>query len=341
MAEELSLAIKGELPADWDAELPTFEAGADEQATRKASSAMINAIAKTVPTLFGGSADLASSNNTMVDGEEDFNRVNYAGRNIWFGVREFAMGGALNGMALHGGLRVYGGTFVVFNDYVRPAIRLSAIMNNPVTYVFTHDSFEFGEDGPTHESVEKLASLRPLHSLTVIRPVAGNETNAALRLAMETNNHTTALVLTRQGLPTIEGTASHAIEGVQKGAYIISKENENIDAILLATGSEVSLAIKAQEALWEENIDTRVVSMPSWDRFEQQSSEYKETVLPKTVTKRVAIEMASSLGWHQYTGLEGKIISIETFGASAKGNIVTEEYGFNVDNVIKNVKEIL
>ncbi|HLR23975.1 MAG TPA: transketolase [Pseudogracilibacillus sp.] len=341
MAEELSLAIKGELPADWDAELPTFEAGVDEQATRKASSAMINAIAKTVPTLFGGSADLASSNNTMVDGEEDFNRVNYAGRNIWFGVREFAMGAALNGMALHGGLRVYGGTFFVFSDYVRPAIRLSAIMNNPVTYVFTHDSIAVGEDGPTHEPVEQLASLRAMPGLSVIRPADGNETNAAWRLAMETNNHPTALVLTRQGLPTIEGTASHAIEGVQKGAYIISKENENIDAILLATGSEVSLAIKAQEALWEENIDTRVVSMPSWDRFEQQSSEYKETVLPKTVTKRVAIEMASSLGWHQYTGLEGKIISIETFGASAKGNIVTEEYGFNVDNVIKNVKEIL
>src|SRR5699024_6935200 len=207
-----------------------------------------------------------------------------------------------NGMALHGGLRVYGGTFFVFSDYVRPAIRLSAIMNNPVTYVFTHDSIAVGEDGPTHEPVEQLASLRAMPGLSVIRPADGNETNA----------HPTALVLTRQGLPTIEGTASHAIEGVQKGAYIISKENENIDAILLATGSEVSLAIKAQEALWEENIDTRVVSMPSWDRFEQQSSEYKETVLPKTVTKRVAIEMASSLGWHQYTGLEGKIISIET-----------------------------
>src|SRR5699024_1555705 len=245
------------------------------------------------------------------------------------------------GMALHGGVKPYGGTFFVFSDYLRPAVRLSSIMNVPVTYVFTHDSIAVGEDGPTHEPVEQLAAFRAMPGLSVIRPADGNETSAAWRLAMESTDQPTALVLTRQGLPTFEGTAENAYEDVKKGAYVISDAKENIDAILLATGSEVSLAIDTQKALLKENIDVRVVSMPSWDRFEQQSEAYKESVIPKEVTKRVAIEMASSLGWHKYTGQEGKILAIDTFGASAPGDVVVDKYGFNVENVMKYVKDVL
>src|SRR5699024_10087902 len=247
LAEELRLAINNELPANWEANLPTYEAGKDKLATRAASSELINAISKTLPSLFGGSAVLASSNNTMMKSEEDFTKENASGRNIWFGVRELVLGAALNGMALHGGLKVYGGTFFVFSDYVRPAIRLSAIMNAPVTYVFTHDSIAVGEDGPTHEPVEQLASLRAMPDLSVIRPADGNETNAAWRLALESTNKPTALVLTRQGLPTLENTISETYEGVKRGAYVISKEEKQIDAILIATGSEVNLAIEAQK----------------------------------------------------------------------------------------------
>lgn len=228
LAEELTIAIANELPENWDQNLPTYEAGKDTLATRASSSDMINAISKTVPSLFGGSADLASSNNTMMKEDEDFTKENKAGRNIWFGVREFAMGAALNGMALHGGLKVYGGTFFVFSDYVRPAIRLSAIMNAPVTYVFTHDSIAVGEDGPTHEPVEQLASLRAMPNLSVVRPADGNETNAAWRLALESTEQPTALVLTRQGLPTLEDTISNAYEGVKRGAYVISDAEKKL-----------------------------------------------------------------------------------------------------------------
>lgn len=341
LAKQLTKAINNELPENWDKELPTFEAGVDEQATRKASSTMINAISKTVPQLFGGSADLASSNNTMMDDEADFTKENGAGRNIWFGVREFAMGAALNGMALHGGLKVYGGTFFVFSDYVRPAIRLSAIMKAPVTYVFTHDSVAVGEDGPTHEPVEQLASLRAMPGLSVIRPADGNETKAAWKSAMNATDHPTAIVLTRQGLPTLETTATDGQEGLEKGAYVVSKESERIDAILLATGSEVSLAVEAQNTLAKDGIDVRVVSMPSWDKFEEQSNSYKNSVIPKDVKKRVSIEMGASLGWHKYVGLDGAIIAIDKFGASAPGGTVISEYGFNVQNVVQHVKAIL
>ncbi len=341
LAEQLQQAINNKLPENWDKELPTYKAGETTQATRVSSSEMINAISKTVPNLFGGSADLASSNNTMMKEEDDFTKTSYEGRNIWFGVREFAMGAALNGMALHGGLKVYGGTFFVFSDYVRPAIRLSAIMNAPVTYVFTHDSIAVGEDGPTHEPVEQLASLRAMPNLSVIRPADGNETNAAWRLALETDDQPTALVLTRQGLPTLEQTGEKAYDGVKAGAYVVSKEKEAAAALLLATGSEVSLAVEAQQALWEAGIDTRVVSMPSWDRFEQQSAAYKEEVIPSQITKRVAVEMGASLGWHRYAGAEGDIISIDTFGASAPGGTVIKEYGFTVENVVQTVKNLL
>lgn len=341
LAKELENAINNELPAGWDENLPTYEAGKDVLATRKASGDMINAFAKTVPNLFGGSADLASSNNTLMKEEADFTKESYDGRNIWFGVREFAMGAALNGMALHGGLKVYGGTFFVFSDYLRAAIRLAAIMKTPVTYVFTHDSIAVGEDGPTHEPVEHLASLRAMPNVSVIRPADGNETQVAWRLALESTDKPTALVLTRQGLPTLENTLEKAHEGVRRGAYIISDTEGEPEAILLATGSEVSLAVEAQKELAKENIAVRVVSMPSWDRFEQQDDAYKNEVIPPHIKKRVAIEMASSLGWHKYVGDEGKIMSVDTFGASGKGDMIVKEYGFTVENVVQHVKDLV
>ena len=282
LAKELNLAINNELPEGWDNNLPVYVPEKDHLATRASSGETLNAIAKNVPYFLGGSADLAGSNKTTIKGEEDFNRNDYRGRNIWFGVREFAMGAALNGMALHGGVKVYGGTFFVFSDYLRPAIRLSALMKTPVIYVFTHDSIAVGEDGPTHEPIEQLASLRAMPGISVIRPADGNETQAAWRLALETKDKPTALVLTRQNVPTINGTKENAYEGVKKGAYIISDSaKETPDAILIATGSEVHLAIESQNKLKEIDIDVRVVSMPSWDRFNEQDENYKQTVLPK------------------------------------------------------------
>ncbi|MFD2657108.1 transketolase [Gracilibacillus thailandensis] len=341
LGQELDEAINNQLPEGWDKDLPVYEAGKDEAATRATSGEVLNAIAKTVPSLFGGSADLAGSNKTNLKDAGDFSAAEPDKRNIWFGVREFAMAAALNGMALHGGLKVFGGTFFVFSDYLRPAVRLSAIQNLPVTYVLTHDSIAVGEDGPTHEPVEQLAAFRAMPNLSVIRPADGNEVQAAWRLAMESTSQPTALVLTRQGLPTLEGTAENAYEGVKKGGYVVSPASkETPDAILVATGSEVQLAVKAQKALKEEGKDVSVVSIPSWDRFDQQDVAYKESVLPSAVTKRVAIEMASSLGWERYVGLEGKIIAIDTFGASANGNKLIEEYGFTVENVVKHVNEL-
>jgi len=341
LGEELERAIQNKLPENYTENLPSYKAGEDELATRVASNQTINALAKTVPSLFGGSADLASSNNTMMDDAGDFLKGNYEGRNIWFGVREFAMGAALNGMALHGGLKVYGGTFFVFSDYLRPAIRLSALMNAPVTYVFTHDSIAVGEDGPTHEPVEHLASLRAMPNITVLRPADANETQVAWQIALESTDRPTLLVLTRQGLPTLDVAKSTLDDGVRKGAYIVSDAKDNIDAILIATGSEVSLAVEAQKQLLENKIDVRVVSMPSWDLFEQQSEHYKEKILPKNVSQRMSLEMGSSLGWERYIGLEGKSLSVDTFGASAPGNIVVEQYGFSVENVVKEVQTLV
>jgi transketolase len=341
LAQQLELAIKGELPAEWDQEIPVYEEG-KTLASRASSGEVLNAIAKKVPSFIGGSADLAGSNNTAIKGETDLLPGNYSGRNIWFGVREFAMGAALNGMALHGGLKVYGGTFFVFSDYLRPAIRMAALMGLPVNYVFTHDSIAVGEDGPTHEPIEQLASLRAMPNLGVIRPADGNETAAAWKVAMESTNKPTALVLTRQGLPTIKDTSETAYEGVSKGAYIISASKKEVaDALLLATGSEVNLAVKAQEALANEGIDVAVISMPSWDRFETQSKEYKQSVINPAVKKRLAIEVASPFGWDRYAGDEGEILAINHFGASAPGGKIMEEFGFTVENVVALVKEML
>ncbi|WP_026907544.1 transketolase [Paucisalibacillus globulus] len=340
-AIQLEAAINGDLPHGWEETLPKYEVG-KSVATRSSSGEVLNAIAKAVPYFIGGSADLAGSNKTTIAGEEDLTRNNYAGKNIWFGVREHAMGAALNGMALHGGLKVYGGTFFVFSDYLRPSIRLSAIMNTPVTYVFTHDSIAVGEDGPTHEPIEHISSFRGMPNLSVIRPADGNETQAAWRLAVESTNQPTMLVLTRQDLPTLEGTKEHAYEGVKRGGYVISDaEKATPDAILIASGSEVQLAIEAQKTLREEGIDVRVVSLASWDRFEAQDESYKEQVLPKAIKNRVAIEMGSPLGWERYVGIEGKIMGINTFGASGNGEKLIEEYGFTVENVVRNVKELI
>ena len=340
LAEQFVKAMNNDLPADYDAEIPVYEAG-KSVATRSSSGEVINALAKKVPSFFGGSADLAGSNKTTMKGAGDFSPENYAGRNIWFGVREFAMGAALNGMALHGGVNVFGGTFFVFSDYVRPAIRLSALMGLPVTYVFTHDSIAVGEDGPTHEPVEHLASLRAMPNLSVIRPADANESAEAWRIAVTSKSTPTVLVLSRQNLPVIDTPIETVREGVQKGAYVISPATkETPDAILIATGSEVSLAVEAQKALLADGIDASVVSMPSMDRFEQQSAEYKESVLPKAVTKRLAIEMGASLGWHKYTGFEGDVLAIDKFGASAPGELVMEKYGFTVENVVSKVKAL-
>jgi len=342
LAKELELAINGQLPENWDKHLPTYKAGKDMLATRAASGDILNAIADQVPYFLGGSADLASSNKTLIKNAENFSRENYKGRNIWFGVREFAMGAALNGMALHGGLKVYVGTFFVFSDYLRPAMRLAAIMKMPVTYVFTHDSIAVGEDGPTHEPIEQLASLRAMPGLSLIRPADGNETKAAWKLALEDSDQPTALVLTRQSVPTLANTDKLAYEGVKKGAYIISpSEQDTPDAILLAAGSEVSLAIDAQRLLKEKNIDVRVVSMPSWDRFEAQDLHYKNSVLPPSITKRLAIEMGSPLGWDRYVGNQGKTLSINTFGASAPGDVVIEKFGFTAENIVQHVEQLL
>ncbi|WP_394583710.1 transketolase [Cytobacillus firmus] len=341
LGKQLEQAINGELAEGWDKDIPVYEEG-KSLASRASSGEVLNAIAQNLPSFFGGSADLAGSNKTMIKGTGDFTAESFDGRNIWFGVREFAMGAALNGMALHGGLKVFGGTFFVFSDYLRPAIRLAALMNLPVTYVFTHDSIAVGEDGPTHEPVEQLAALRAMPNLSVVRPADGNETAAAWKTAIESTNKPTALVLTRQNLPTLKGTDSAAYEGVQKGGYVVSPaSNSNADVLLLAAGSEVSLAVEAQKALEGEGIHASVVSMPAWDRFEAQSKEYKESVIPKTVKKRLAIEMGSSLGWHRYAGDEGDVLAIDTFGASAPGEKIMEEYGFTVDNVVARVKALL
>ncbi|MFJ5625350.1 transketolase [Peribacillus loiseleuriae] len=341
LAAQLQVAINGELPEGWDQDIPVYEEG-KSLASRASSGEVLNAIASNLPSFLGGSADLAGSNNTMIKTATDFVPGEYEGRNIWFGVREFAMGAALNGMALHGGLSVYGGTFFVFSDYLRPAIRLAALMGLPVTYVFTHDSIAVGEDGPTHEPIEQLPSLRAMPNLGVIRPADGNETAAAWREAIQSKNKPTALILTRQNLPTLKHTAELAQEGVKKGAYIVSSSNKvEADVLLLATGSEVNLAVSAQEELAKEGIDAAVISMPSWDRFEAQSKEYKQSVINPAVKKRLAIEVAAPFGWDRYAGDEGEILAINHFGASAPGNKIMEEFGFTVANVVNRVKSLL
>lgn len=334
LAKEWDIWNSKELPVDLlnDEELWNITGSV---ATRQASGKAINRLAKIIPNLIGGSADLSPSTKTYMDGKGDYSAEDRTGANLHFGVREHAMAAIVNGMAVHGGLRAFGATFFVFSDYMKGAMRLSSLMNLPVTYVLTHDSIGVGEDGPTHEPIEHLAALRSMPGFTVYRPADGKETAAAWYTAL-TNDGPTALVLTRQNLPDLGTDGKDAL----KGAYIL-KDSENPDVLLMATGSEVQLINEAYTILKEKGINARVVSMPSWEVFEKQSEEYKNSVLPKNITKRVAVEAASSFGWHKYTGLEGKVISIDTFGASGPAEILFEKFGFTVDNVVKTVESIM
>jgi transketolase len=308
--------------------------------TRVASGNAINHFVKIVPSIFGGSADLSNSTMTDMTGEAAFAIESYAGRNVYFGIREHAMGAAANGMAQHGGVKPFVSTFFVFNDYLRPSIRLAALQKLPVTYVFTHDSIAVGEDGPTHEPVEQLTALRAIPGLTVIRPSDANETASSWAYALQNTEGPVALILSRQNLPVFEETKAN-IENLSKGAYILTETNENPDVILMATGSEVSLAVSAKAELEKNSVSVRVVAMPSWELFEQQSESYKESILPSSVNNRVSIEMGISLGWDRYVGPNGKKMSIETFGASGTGSAVMELFGFTTDNVVKTVKDLI
>ncbi|MFJ7975036.1 transketolase [Peribacillus sp. JNUCC 23] len=338
LASELSDAIDGKVLIEAQ-DILTFDTD-KEVSTRVASGQAINHFVKTVPSIFGGSADLSGSTMTDIKGEAKFAVESFAGRNVYFGVREHAMGAAGNGMALHGGVKPFVSTFFVFNDYLRPSIRLAAISKLPVTYVFTHDSVAVGEDGPTHEPIEQLTALRAIPGLTVIRPSDANETASAWAYALQNVDGPVALVLSRQNLPVFEETKGN-IENLSKGAYVLTETNENPDLILLATGSEVSLAASAKQELEKENVSVRVVAIPSWELFNSQSKEYQQQVLPASVTKRVALEMGISLGWERFVGHEGRILSIDTFGASGSGASVLEYFGFTTENVVKISKELL
>ena len=337
LADEVAAIIAGKDSVEIKPEdFPVKETGLS-QATRNSSQDALNAAAKVLPTFLGGSADLAHSNMTYIkeDGlQDDAHRLN---RNIQFGVREFAMGTILNGMALHGGLRVYGGTFFVFSDYVKAAVRLSALQGLPVTYVFTHDSIAVGEDGPTHEPIEHLAGLRAIPNLNVLRPADARETQAAWYLALKSQSTPTALVLTRQNLTVEAGTD---FDKVAKGAYVVYETTDGFDTILLASGSEVNLAVAAAKELEAQGEKIRVVSVPSTDIFDVQNAAYKEEILPNAVRRRVAIEMAATQSWYKYVGLDGAVIGIDKFGASAPAAKVMEEYGFTVAHVVEVVKNL-
>lgn len=335
LAEELATRLAGTLPDQWDHELPAFEPGSGV-ATRSASGAVLNALAAKVPALFGGSADLSPSTDTYLKGLGDFEPASYAGRNIHFGVREHAMLSSLNGMALHGGVKVFGGTFLIFSDYAKPAIRLAALMHQPVVYVFTHDSIGLGEDGPTHQPVEQLAGLRAIPGLWVIRPADANETKAAWQVAMRSETHPVALILTRQKLPVLPNPNPP----VDRGAYVV-QDAPGFRAIIIATGSEVSLALAAANKLKTDNIPVRVVSMPSWELFLAESDEYRESVLPAGVRARVSVEAASPMGWHRFTGPFGKTVAMTTFGASAPIQDLMAHFGFTPEHVAAAVRESL
>lgn len=312
--------------------------GDKAEATRNTSGAILNMIKKAMPNLIGGSADLAPSNKTNMKDAGDFSKDNYSGSNLHFGVREQAMAAIGNGLMLHGGLKAFVATFFVFSDYVKPMARLTALMKLPLTYVFTHDSIGVGEDGPTHEPIEQLAAFRSLPGFTVFRPCDRTETAAAWMYAVENECGPTGLVLTRQNLPQMEGSSKDAL----KGGYVIADSQKEVpDAIIIASGSEVSLAVNAKEELKKDGIDVRVVSMPSMELFDKQSAEYKESVLPNAVRKRVAVEALSDFGWYKYVGLDGRVIAMEGFGASGPAATLFEHFGFTVDNVVKTVKSVM
>ena len=336
----------GQLPNGWQKSLPKFD-NVEAKATRAFSGEVINAIAETIPQLIGGSGDLTPSNNTYIKSSANFEAGRYANRNLHFGIREHAMGSTMNGMALYGSLIPFGGTFQTFSDYMRPAIRLAALSHVQVIYVFTHDSIGLGEDGPTHQSVEHLAALRAIPNLAVIRPCDAHEVREAWRAALDRTNRPTALSLSRQKVALIDRKKFADARGLHKGAYVLAEaENRSgrlvtAKLILIATGSEVGLAMSAREKLGAQGIPTRVVSMPCWEFFEEQSAKYKESVLPKRVTARLAIEAGVSLGWSKYIGDDGDTLTVDRFGASAPAEDVFRDYGFTVENVVKKARKLL
>lgn len=340
LAQQWSDALQNTLPDGWDSGIPDFSA-TDAIATRAASGKILNALAEKLPNLIGGSADLAPSNNTLIGASHDFQQKAYDGRNIRFGVREHAMGAILSGMALHRGIRPYGGTFLVFADYFRPSIRLAAMMKLPVIYVLTHDSIAVGEDGPTHQPVEHLAALRAIPGLTVIRPADAGETIAAWRQAIEAKDGPTALILSRQKLPILDPGAVDIQTGVSRGAYVLEDAAGNPDLILIASGSEVHLALEARKRLVQKGFEVRVVSMPSWELFDKAPLDYQDKVLPPDVTARLSVEAGISMGWERYVGSRTAIIAIDRFGASAPGATVMEKYGLTVDQVVSKAMQQL
>jgi transketolase len=334
-ARELRDALAGRLPAGWDRGLPTYSPEDKPLATRVASGAALNAIADAVPWLIGGSADLMESNNTELKGKTTATRDEPAGRNIWFGVREHAMASALNGMRAHGGIVPYGGTFLVFSDYMRPAIRLAALSGFGSILVFTHDSVGLGEDGPTHQPIEHVMALRAMPKLYVVRPADANEASIAWKIALEHADGPTALVFSRQALPVLAGTSNGGAEGALRGAYVVSDAPDGrIDVLLLATGSEVSVAVEAQAALAGRGVQARVVSMPCWELFEQQPQSYRDEVLPPSVRARVSVEAGVTLGWQRWVGDAGESVGIDgRFGASAPYQTILRELGLTAESV--------
>ncbi len=357
LASELQQSVHSELPTAWDTEIPEFPADVKGLSTRVASGKIMNAVAARLPTLIGGSADLDPSTFTALKNLGDFQPSNiengdrqgsdgggwsYAGRNLHFGVREHAMGAIMNGLAAHGGMVPYGSTFLVFADYMRPPIRLAALMGLHVVYVFTHDSIAVGEDGSTHQPIEQLASLRAIPGLIVIRPGDANETAAAWRVALTSLKQPVALVLTRQSVPTLDRTQFAAVDGLLSGAYILADApNGNPDLILIASGSEVGLIVEARQKLLLQGRQVRIVSMPSWELFDAQTLEYRNRVLPPAISARLAVEAGVSQGWHRYVGTEGDVLAIDRFGASAPGDVMMQEFGFTVDNICKRALALI
>jgi transketolase len=343
LADQFQQMQSHELPEGWDKDLASFPADAKGMATRESSSKVLNAIAKNHPWLMGGSADLYPSTKTRLtfDGAGDFEAGNYNARNFHFGIREHAMGSIVNGMALSK-VRAYGSTFMIFSDYMKPPMRLSAIMENPAIWIFTHDSIGVGEDGPTHQPIEQLPSLRAIPGLVTLRPADANEVVEAWKVIMKLQHQPAALVLTRQGLPTLDRSKYASAAGVARGAYILAEaDGGKPEVILIGTGSEVSLCVESYEKLKQESIKARVVSMPSWDIFERQDESYREQVLPKSITARVSIEQAATLGWDRYVGPQGRMIGMHTFGASAPLKDLQKYFGFTSDAVVKAARELL
>lgn len=341
-AQEFNRRMAAELPTGWQQKLPQFSADTKGMATRASSGKVINAIASVLPELMGGSADLTPSNKTWIDGSEAFSVEHPEGRNFHFGVREHGMGSILNGINVHGGIIPFGGTFLVFSDYLRPALRVAALSKMQSIWIFTHDSIGLGEDGPTHQPVEHLAALRAIPNVVVIRPADANEVSIAWKIAVERHDGPTALILSRQNLPTFNREEVASEQLLERGAYVLKDFSaEKIDAILIASGSEVALILQAAEKLTEENIYARVVSFPSWELFAAQSEEYRQSVLPDTINKRLAVEAGVAQGWSRWIGDQGDTITVNKFGASAPYEVVFQEYGFSVENVIEKTKKLV